>query len=281
MNTDKVKQVNKALKSFVEENSSLNLNEVRVIVALERAIARLLISSELAEHLVFKGGFVLLKRYESLRYTRDADVLAVSISKTELVTMLKNALLADLDDGFWYGDIQEQELNDQGEYGAYRFNFAFQIGTPELKKVHKLSRLHIDVGFSDRLPRIPSNEVMASILTYEEPVSWKIYPIQYIVAEKIQTLYERGSANSRAKDVFDLIYLIPRCEDLEALGSAINQTFENRNTELPKSLVTRANEFDRTILANGWPGVKATDKPAFEVAWDNLMVLLDKVESYL
>ena len=44
MNTDKVKQVNRALKSYVEDNSSLNLNEVRVIVALERAIARLLIS---------------------------------------------------------------------------------------------------------------------------------------------------------------------------------------------------------------------------------------------
>ena len=87
---------------------------------IERLVARLVADKKLDQHLVFKGGFVLLKRYESLRYTRDADVFAVSISKAELVTMLKNALLADLDDGFWYGDIQEQELNDQGEYGVFK-----------------------------------------------------------------------------------------------------------------------------------------------------------------
>jgi len=43
---------------------------------------------------------------------------------------------------------------------------------------------------------------MTSMLPYEEPVSWRIYPKEYIVAEKIQTIYERGSANSRAKDIY-------------------------------------------------------------------------------
>ena len=278
MNIEKIKQVNNALKLYAKNQTQLNINELRVIVALERAIARLQASSELAEHLVFKGGFVLLKRHESLRFTRDADVLAVSISKSALVSRLKKALLADLDDGFWYGDIKEQEINDQGEYGAFRFNFAFQIGTPDLEKIHKLSRLHIDVGFSDRLPKMPNRELMKSLLPYEEPVSWRIYPIEYIVAEKIQTLYERGSANSRAKDIFDLIYLIPRCEDLVALRVAIDQTFKNRNTKLPESFVASANEFDRMILASGWPGVKSGDKPAFESAWQNLMTLLGMIE---
>jgi len=134
MNIEKVKQVNNALKLCTKSQTQLNINELRVIVALERAIARLQASSELSEHLVFKVGFVLLKRHESSRFTRDADVLAVSISKLELVSMLKKALLADLDDGLWYGDIKEQEMHDQGEYGAFRFNFAFQIGTPDLKK---------------------------------------------------------------------------------------------------------------------------------------------------
>jgi len=40
----------------------------------------------------------------------------------------------DLNDGMWFGDIQVSDLEDQGRYGAYRFDCAFQIGEPDLKR---------------------------------------------------------------------------------------------------------------------------------------------------
>jgi hypothetical protein len=151
MNREKEKQINRAMRTLVQKEPRFNINEIRVIVAIERAIARLSSSSDLSEHLVFKGGFVLLKNYESSRFTRDADALAVNISRDKISELVQTALSADLDDGLWYGNIQVQELTEQGEYGAYRFDCAYQIGKPDLKKIHKLSRIHIDVGFSDRL----------------------------------------------------------------------------------------------------------------------------------
>lgn len=280
MNSAKEKQVNLAMRQLVQNEPRFNLNEVRIIVALERAIARLLALSELKEHLVFKGGFVLFKSYESLRFTRDVDALALAISKDRLNALVQSAMISDLDDGLWYGDIQLQELTEQGEYGSCRFDCAFQIGNPEPNKIHKLSRIHIDIGFSDRLPNKPSDETMPSLLIHEEPVSWKIYPIEYIVAEKLQTLFDRGSANSRTKDVYDLIYLIPKCLNTIALVSAINKTFANRGTEIPKSFAKRANDFDRTILAAGWPGVKIlSEKTDFETAWQSLMVCLNNLDA--
>jgi len=282
MNPEKEKQITRAMKKLIQTEPRLNLNEVRIIVAIERAIARLSTLTELAEHLIFKGGFVLLKSYESLRLTRDADALAIVISKEKLSTLVQKALATDLKDGLWYGDIKVRELTKQGEYGAYRFDCAFQIGMPDQKKVHKLSRIHIDVSFSDRLPRKPANQVMSSLLGHEEPVTWRIYPIEYIISEKLQTFIDRGSSNSRAKDVYDLIYLLPKCTDTEALYAAIKSTFENRHTQIPSSFLNHATQFDTTILSHGWAGVKTLkEKSSFETAWEMLMRYLQGLDNYI
>ncbi len=282
MNTEKAKQVVRSMKTLVQKDPRFNINELRIIVGLERAIARLSQDKKLAEHLIFKGGFVLLKSYESLRFTRDADALAVSLSKEKLKDLVSAALKSDLEDGLWFGDVQVKEFTEQGEYGAYRFDAAFQIGEPDLKKLSHFSRIHIDIGFSDHLPTKPADQIMPSILEHEEPVTWKVYPIEYIVAEKVQTLFDRGSANSRAKDIYDLVYLFPRCQDQAALVSAIRKTFENRRTPLPDSFAQEADAFDKTTLLHGWPGVRILEeKMEFEEAWKTLMNHFEKIDRSL
>ena len=279
MNREKEKQIHRSMKTLVKKDPRFNINEVRIIVALERAIARLSQSKDLAGHLVFKGGFVLLKSYESLRFTRDADALAMAISKDKLKDLVCKALESYLNDGLWFGDVKVQELTEQGEYGAYRFNFAFQVGEPDLKKIHKLSRVHIDVNFSDKLPTKPQNQRMPSILEYEVPITWKIYPIEYIVAEKIQTFFDRGSTNSRAKDIYDLIYLFPNCQNQHELMQAIENTFKNRGSILPESFVTEATKLDITFLTHAWPGVRILEnKLEFNETWKLLIEFFRKID---
>ncbi len=282
MNKERAKQISRTIRRIEKEDPRLSINELRVIVALERAIARLERNEELAEHLVFKGGFVMLKIYDSDRFTRDGDALAVGIDKEKLNALIGNALEEDLDDGMWFGDLKVDDLEEQGEYGSYRFDFAFQIGQPDLKKIHKLSRVHIDVGFSDRLRASPSASTMPSLLEYESPVSWKVYPIEYIFAEKLETLFDRGSASSRAKDIYDLVYLIPLCNDEKKVAEAIRQTFVNRSTELPPSLAERAKEFDRALLEASWPGVRVMDEKAdFDETWGTLLKHLTTLDKML
>ncbi len=282
MNREKEKQILRSIKALVQKEPHLNANEVRIIVALERAIARLLRSKELSEHLIFKGGFVLLKTYKSLRFTRDGDALAVSIDKENFKNFVSQALAMDLDDGMWFGDIQISNLEDQGRYGAYRFDCAFHVGEPDLKKVHKLPRIHIDVGFSDRLPMKPPGQIMPSVLDHQPLVSWKVYPMEYIIAEKLETFYDRGSANSRAKDLYDLVYLIPRCSDKKKMTDAIKETFKNRKTPLPTSFVEKAEEFDQSILRSAWPGIKVfAEKLEFDKAWEALRKQLKDLDEYI
>ena len=137
-------------------------------------------------------------------------------------------------------------------YGALRVDVALQIGPPEPDKIHKLSRIHIDIGFSDKLTTNPPTEPLHSLLAHEPPISWRIYPIEYVIAEKLQTLIDRGDANSRAKDVHDLIFLIPQCVDCEKLIAAIENTFRSRQTDLPASFADTAGAIDTTVLSLGW-----------------------------
>lgn len=272
MNRERAKQISRTIRRIHREDPRLSINELRIIVALERVIARLERRKELAEHLVFKGGFVMLKIYDSERFTRDGDALAVGIDKEKLKALIDQAITEDLDDGMWFGDLHVDDLEEQGRYGSYRFDLAFQIGPPDPKKIHKLSRIHIDVGFSDRLPARPAASTMPSILDHESPVSWKAYPIEYIFAEKLETLYDRGSASSRAKDVYDLVYLMPLCTDLKKTMEAIRQTFANRSTEIPASFVETAREFDMAMLAAAWPGVQVIGKETgFDETWAVLL----------
>lgn len=44
---------------------------------IERLVARLVLNNNLSKHLVFKGGFVGLRVYNSERYTIDLDALLV------------------------------------------------------------------------------------------------------------------------------------------------------------------------------------------------------------
>ena len=257
MNPGQSKKLSSELRKLAQKDTRLNVNELRIIVALERAIARLQHEPFLARHLIFKGGFVLLKQYESQRFTRDADALAVTISKVELGDKVRNALTKDLEDGLWYGDIQTKELGEQEKYGALRFDVAFQVGEPKSDKIHKLSRIHIDIGFGDQLTTEALTETMAPLFDLSEPVFWKIYPVEQIIAEKLETLFQRNIENSRAKDVYDLAYLIPRCSNNKLLFTSIKNTFKNRGTPLPASFFKGAKAFeDLSVLEAAWPGVK-------------------------
>lgn len=278
---EKAKLVSKALKKIAEADARLNHNEWRIIVALERAIARLEQDDRLRKHLVFKGGFVLLKTTETTRFTNDVDALAVALQKEDVPLLVQNALKQDLDDGLWYGDAEVKDLEEQGLYGSCRFIVPFQIGDPPLAhKIKKLSCVHIDIGFSDKLPLTPKKETMPSILPNAQPVSWSVYPPEYILAEKLETFVVRASANSRAKDIFDLNLLFDLCQDQKELASAIEKTFKNRETYLPTSFLKLAKEINPSILKPAWTSVQLMEGTiSFDDSWSEFLKHLKNLDS--
>ena len=99
---------------------------------------------------------------------------------------------------------------------------------------------------------------MNLIVEGEAPLSWRIYPLESIFAEKLETLVSRGSANSRAKDLFDLVILFNEVKERRGLKGAIKKTFSNRGTEMPTSLAEFFARLDLTILERSWGSVELT-----------------------
>lgn len=260
------------------------INDLRIIVAIERIIARLESDPDLSEHLIFKGGFVLLKTLFSSRFTRNIDALAEGIDKNRIINCIPDILRRDLKDGFWYGDIKLQMLEEQGKYGGIRFDCAFQIDEiPEDNQVKKLSRLHLDVGFGDVIPKNINPINMDSLIETNNPISWSIYPLEFIFSEKLQTIVERGSANSRAKDVFDLVILYDAISNKNEIFSALNKTFQNRQTSFPHSFADYLKTIDTSLVKLSWNSVALSvdNSIDFEHAWKKLTKIVEELDSLL
>jgi hypothetical protein len=69
-----------------------------------------------------------------------------------------------------------------------------------------------------------------------------------MLAEKIQTIYERGFFNSRSKDYYDLyiLYKLRKELDIPTLIKACKRTFEYRKTEFELMKISKLLEELRT-----------------------------------
>ena len=277
----KANKLRAQLTKFASESQTFSTNELRVILSLERIVARLEASPALTDHLIFKGGFVLLKVFQSERFTRDLDALCRGLEKDEARELIRKALETDLDDGFWFGDTSIQNLDEQGEYGALRFDCAYQIGDPpkEKSKLAKLSRIHFDLGFGDKVLGKLKLLKSPSILPHAEELSWKVYPLEFIYSEKLETLVSRADANSRSKDVYDMGLLYEQCDDEAKLVQAVKATFRTRETAIPDSFLQFTRDINTKQLKNSWASVQIPEvQLSFEESWQKLQKQFAKLD---
>lgn len=275
----KIISILKALASSGKTNFSLN--QLRVIIALERLVARLESNLILSQHLVFKGGFALLKHLNSARFTHDLDASYFLFPLEKLIPLIKDSITADIEDGLWYGDVRHDSILIENDYDGIRFNCAFQIGEPpdSEAKIKKLSRIHFDIGLPDeKSPQLEKME-MPSFIENSRPVSWYVYPLEQIFAEKLETFVKRGAKSSRAKDLYDMVSIYPHCSNATILVKAIQRVFKDRNTNLPKSLRVFGENLDLEILRASWKSIMMPEpKPLFDDTWHKLLNILSAIE---
>jgi predicted nucleotidyltransferase component of viral defense system len=216
---------------------------------IERAVARLSQNKTLNKHLVFKGGFVSLRVYTSPRFTVDLDAVLHGMSKLDAIEEAKDAMANDLCDGVWFHFEKTQDLATQQEYGGTRLAYRAGLGE-KLSNILRAQILNIDIGVGDPVTPAPRELSIPSYLSAES-LSWQVYTAETIVAEKLHALIVLGSINSRSKDLFDLSYLLPQTSR-QVLVNAIANTFQHRQTEVPKSFSQVLAKMDLTTLKRGW-----------------------------
>ena len=225
------------------------ISELRTVLALERAVARISQNKELKNNIFYKGGFVLLKHASSQRFTKDVDAVVLKLKEDQLIDEMKKAFNKDLKDGLWFGEVQLEKKNN-----IYRFSASYSIGAPKQEDVtlNKLSKVYIDVELGRNAQYVVAKQKMQSVVGNMKGVEWKVSTKEYIIADKLESIVSKGSKNTRAKDFVDIALLKNMVNDYQELSTAIKTVFKENGTDIPSSILGFFKTLDLSAIKGAW-----------------------------
>lgn len=201
-------------------------DELFQLYALERFLYRLA-NSPLRERLVLKGG-TLLASYGLRRPTKDIDAQAQDLSRNleDLEATVREVCAAEADDGlaFSLDDVAAEAIREGAAYEGVRVRVPVSLGPARLT-------LRLDVNFGDPITPGPVD------VSYPELLGGHFqligYPLPSVLAEKLVTMIELGDANTRDRDVGDILR-ISRTHTIDAgeLRAACHATASYREVEI-------------------------------------------------
>ena len=222
MNKDKLR----AICQKLSKETGLSFNAVQTHYFLESILGKIADSEE-NENFIFKGGFLLANVIGiRQRNTVDIDFLIRRFSLTEenIKQRFEKIFQSGKDMGITYEIQKIEEIRKEDEYGGFRITVLCR-----LENIRQIIPLDITTGD----PITPS-EISYEYKSIFDDSIFEIcaYNIETILAEKIQTVYQRGVFNSRSKDFYDIyiLYHLKKEEiDFERLEKACQNTFKHRS----------------------------------------------------
>lgn len=216
----------------MKDAETINAQELRIRYALERFLTRLS-RSEYRDNFVLKGGFLMGTIYNiGQRATKDLDTVVKNLSaeQEEIRKALQNVSELDLNDGVTFIVSEITRTQDQRRYSGFRAKMIMHFNG-EQSRVN----FDLDIGVGDVITPAASN--MDLKLTFNEargenePITILAYPLQSILAEKLETVLEKGIINSRMKDFYDLRLMLsdPNRPKIDLCYAAFENTWMFRH----------------------------------------------------
>ncbi len=132
-------------------------------------------------------------------------------------------------DDITYELIKVSDIMKESRYNGYQVSL---LGPFENIRVP----FSIDIAFGD--PITPKKVTYSyQSLVLNKNISIQAYNIETVIAEKLQTIIDKKTGNSRMKDFYD-VYILSKLEsktiNINTMKDAISNTFEYRGTSLNK-----------------------------------------------
>ena len=207
-------------------NSGRSTDELFQLYALEGFLGRLT-TSQHANKLVLKGG-VLLAACNTRRPTRDIDFAASDIDGdlASLRSTTNEILAINLHDGLQFDQTATaiEPTREEDVYAGARAKISGTLSTAQV-------RFHVDFNIGDPLWPEPQPIQLPRLLG-GTPISIVGYRVELILAEKIVTALQRGTANTRWRDFVDIAELSSREINSDDLAESIRRVAASRQVEL-------------------------------------------------
>ena len=181
---------------------------------------------------MLKGG-VLLAAYGLRRPTADIDGAALQTAnevegiRQFVADVAGTALPADLADGLTFDldHVTAETIREEDKYSGVRVRLVSRLASAR-------EPFHVDVSIGDPIWPEPA-EISLPRLLGQEPIRLRGYPMEMVLAEKIVTALERGSASTRWRDFGDIFVLTGRRSFTAAeVRQALQAVADHRQAEL-------------------------------------------------
>lgn len=216
---------------------------------LERLLFRLS-KSEYRGRFILKGGALLYAFEEFIpRPTLDIDFMGLRISNDKaniLTAFRKIASMSYPEDGitFHTDTLTADDITVEKKYPGIRISMVANIGSYR-------QNLTFDIGFGDVIVPRPQELEYPTLFDAMERPDILAYSLETVVAEKFQTMIDRGRFNSRMKDYFDLYRIFSIHQfDNTLLSDTIKATFVNRGTEFVEEHDFFSADFAKDTMLN-------------------------------
>lgn len=205
---------------------------------IERILARLAKSSW-HENVVVKGG-VLISSFVGVasRTTMDLDttIRGFDLTHESAESVFREIVEIPLDDDWIFEFERTEDIRETDDYPGIRVHLKALYPPMEVP-------LTIDVTTGDKITPAPI-DYEYSLLFDEGSIHLMAYPLETVLAEKLETVISRGVANTRPRDFYDIYMLWSlnsgNCE-IETLRKALTATCEKRGS------LDRMSQWERTL----------------------------------
>ena len=267
------------LLNLAKQTKGVDYNLILLRFVQERFLYRLSLSAY-RENFFLKGGALLFAHDRfAARPTRDMDFLGDRISRDKeniKRIMLEICSIACEEDGVTFDcgeeEIWLEDITVEKEYNGTRVHMTAHMDTI-------VQPFSIDVGFGDVIVPEPVNLDYPLLLEDLPEVNVAAYSLETVVAEKFQTMIDRGTINSRMKDFFD-VYTILKSGKVDSgmLKEAVVEVFENRGTKADPDSVVFSDGFAQDQMRQTmWKAYLKKIKYKEELPFEDVMAVVREV----
>ena len=261
------------LKALVRNRSGGSSAKAQTIIRnyiMERLLERISLS-KYREQFILKGGMLVsaLVGLEN-RATLDVDttIKNIPLSVDDVTDILTEIMKIEIDDGIIFVIKKVSEIMDEAEYPGVRVMLEAQRDTMR-------TPLKIDISTGDVIT--PGEIQFEYKLMFEErTITLYAYNIETVLAEKLETIISRGTANTRLRDFYDL-YILQQEKSLSVnvlkLKMALEATSRKRESfEIMKRGASILGQiYNDTDMKKLWINYQKKFDYAKDYTWEKVM----------
>ena len=261
----------KQLKDLIRNLSKEVGIEAHVLIRkymMERFLERVS-SSKYNGSFILKGGMLVAAFVGvEVRATMDIDttIKGIPVTMVDMERTITEISNIDLDDNVKFRIKKVSEIMDEAEYSGIRFSMDALLDGAVIP-------LKIDISTGDVIT--PREIAYSYKLMFEDrTIPIMTYPIETVLAEKLETVISRSITNTRMRDFYD-IHILLKSQNIDAdiLALALERTAKKRgNFNLLENAesVLKAVKSDED-MKRLWDIYQKKFKYAGEYTWDEVI----------